>query len=53
MAVKTEPKRRVRTLGHISHDAQKRIDRRVQNILDRREGELERARRAARRLNGG
>jgi len=52
MSLKTAPKKRTRTLGHIPHDAQMRIDRRVKRIFDRREGELERARRAARRLNG-
>jgi hypothetical protein len=53
MALKAAPTKRARTVGHISHDAQMRIDRRVKKILNRREGALEKARRAARRLNGG
>jgi hypothetical protein len=53
MALKTGPTRRARTVGHISHDARVRIDERVKKILDRRADALERARRAARRLNSG
>ena len=59
MALKPFPTKRVRTVGHISHDAQLRVDRRVKEILDRREAPVareaavERARRAARHLSGG
>jgi hypothetical protein len=42
-----------RTVGHVSHDAQLRVDERVKTILDRREGAVERARLAARRLSEG
>jgi hypothetical protein len=42
-----------RTVGHVSHDAQLRVDRRVKTILDRREGAVGRARLAARRLSEG
>jgi hypothetical protein len=41
-----------RTVGHVTRDAQLRVDRRVSEILDRRDDAVERARRAARRLNG-
>ena len=40
-----------RTVGHVSHDAQLRVDQRVKLILDRREGAVRRARLAARRLS--
>jgi hypothetical protein len=53
MALKAGPTTRARTVGHISREAQQRIDRRVKKILDRRAGPVERARRAARRLSGG
>ena len=59
MALKSFPTKRARTVGHISHDAQLRVDRRVKEILDRREAPVareaavERARRAARHLSGG
>jgi hypothetical protein len=52
MALKSGPTRRARTAGHISREAQLRIDRRVKKILDRKSA-VERARRAARRLSGG
>ena len=39
-----------RTVGHISHAAQTRIDQRVKEILARRVA-LDRAQRAAQRLN--
>jgi hypothetical protein len=42
-----------RTVGHVSHDAQVRVDRRVKTILDGREGAVRRARLAARRLSEG
>jgi hypothetical protein len=42
-----------RTVGHVSHDAQLRVDERVKTILDRREGAVRRARLAARRLSEG
>ena len=45
--VRTEP---VRTVGHVSHDAQARVDTRVKEILARREAALQHARRAAQRL---
>ena len=53
MALKQSPIRRARTVGYISHDARVRVDQRVKQILDRREATVEKARRAARRLNGG
>jgi hypothetical protein len=53
MALKPEATRRTRTVGYIRHDAQERVDQRVKQILDRRETAVKRARRAARRLNGG
>ena len=59
MALKSFSTKRERTVGHISHDAQLRVDRRVKEILDRRESPVareaavERARRAARHLSGG
>jgi hypothetical protein len=42
-----------RTIGHVSRDAQVRVDQRVKTILDRREGAVRRARLAARRLSEG
>jgi len=53
------PTERTQTVGHISQDAQVRVDQRVKEILDRREAPVardaavEQARRAARNLNGG
>jgi hypothetical protein len=44
---------RARTAGHVSHDAQLRVDQRVKTILDRREAAVGQARRAARRLSEG
>ena len=52
MALKPRRTERVRTVGHISHDARVRVDKRVKEILARREAAVERARRAARRLKG-
>ena len=52
MALKPRTQR-ARTVGHISHDASVRVDQRVKEILARRDAEVERARRAAARLNGG
>jgi hypothetical protein len=49
MALKQRPIRRARTVGYISYDARLR----VKQILDRREAAVEKARRAARRLDGG
>jgi hypothetical protein len=52
MALTPPRTQRERTVGHISHDARERVDQRVKEILARREGAMERARRAARRLEG-
>ena len=52
MALKTGLAKRSRTVGYTSHAAQRRIYQRVKKILDRRDDAVERARRAARRLNG-
>ena len=52
MALKPPRTQRARTVGHISHDARVRVDQRVKEILARRDAEVERARRAARRLKG-
>jgi hypothetical protein len=52
MAVKPPRTQRVRTVGHISHDARVRVDQRVKEILARREAAVERTRRAAARLKG-
>ena len=41
---------RRKTAGHVPHDAVVRIDKRVKEILARREIALQRARRAAERL---
>jgi hypothetical protein len=46
----TEDRRR--TVGHVPHDALVRVDRRVKEILARREPALDRARQAAERLKG-
>ena len=51
MALKPPRTQRERTVGHISHDARVRVDQRVKEILARRDTEVERARRAAARLN--
>jgi hypothetical protein len=53
MALEPEPVRRARTVGHIPPDALVRVDRRVKQILDRRDTAVRRARDAARRLNSG
>jgi hypothetical protein len=45
--------RRTSAVGHTPHDAQVRVDQRVKRILDRRKNAVERARRAARRLENG
>lgn len=50
MALKPARTKRVRTTGYLSHDAQARVDRRVAQILERREAALRQARRAARLL---
>jgi hypothetical protein len=47
MTLKPGPTARARTVGHISHIAQARVDQRVREILARRVA-LDRARRAAR-----
>lgn len=49
MTLKPTPPERTRTVGHISHPAQMRVDQRVKEILARRVA-LDRARRAAKRL---
>ena len=41
-----------RTVGHVSHDALQRVDKRVKEILARQEAALQQARRAAQRLKG-
>jgi hypothetical protein len=41
---------RTKTVGHLPHDAVVRVDKRVKEILARREAELQHARRAAERL---
>jgi hypothetical protein len=50
MTLKPGPTERARTVGHISHTAQARVDQRVKEILARRVA-LDRARRAAQRLD--
>jgi hypothetical protein len=50
MTLKPGPTERPRTVGHISHIAQARVDQRVREILARRIA-LDRARRAAQRLD--
>ena len=50
MTLKRGPPERARTVGHISHAAQVRVDQRVKEIVARRVA-LDRARRAAQRLN--
>ena len=44
-----KPERR-KTVGHVPHDALVRVDKRVKEILARREAVMQRARRAAERL---
>jgi len=41
---------RTKTVGHLPHDAGVRVDKRVKEILARREAALRHARRAAERL---
>jgi hypothetical protein len=53
MAQEPGSTKRTRRVGHISYDARMRVDRRVKQILDRREAAVKRARRAARRLEHG
>jgi hypothetical protein len=50
MALKSVRTERARTVGHVSHDALLRVDKRVKQILARREAALQQARRAAQRL---
>jgi hypothetical protein len=50
MALRTSSIGDRRTVGHVSHDAQGRVDRRVEGILARRTAALWQARLAARRL---
>jgi len=52
MARKPVGPERDRTVGHVSHDALQRVDKRVKEILARREAALQQARRAAQRLKG-
>lgn len=44
--------KRPRTVGHASHEAIVRVDRRARQMLARREAELRQVRRAAQRLKG-
>ena len=41
---------RTKTVGHLPHDALVRVDKRVKEILARREAALQHARRAAERI---
>jgi hypothetical protein len=50
MTLKSQPREHARTVGHVSHASQVRVDRRVQDILARRAA-LDRARRAAQHIN--
>ena len=50
MALQRERPNRPRTVGHVPHDSLFRVDRRVKEILARREAALQQARRAAERL---
>ena len=50
MTLKPELTERARTVGHIAHAAQVRVDQRVMEILARQVA-LDRARRAAQRFN--
>jgi hypothetical protein len=50
MTLKPGPPERARTVSHISHAAQARVDQRVKEILARRVA-VDRAQRAAQQLN--
>jgi hypothetical protein len=50
MALKKARTEHTRTVGHVSHEAQLRVDERVRQILARRAAALRQARLAARRL---
>ncbi len=50
MALKTSSIGDRKTVGHISHDAQERVDARVEEVLARGNAALSQARRAAQRL---
>jgi hypothetical protein len=50
MALKEVGTEHARTVGHVSHEAQVRVDGRVGQILARRAAALRQARLAARRL---
>jgi len=50
MARKETATEHARTVGHVSHEAQERVDERVERILARRAAALRQARLAARRL---
>jgi hypothetical protein len=50
MALTQVEPQRPRTVGEVPHDALVRVDRRVKQILGRREAALRQARRAAERL---
>jgi hypothetical protein len=50
MALTQVEPQRPRTVGEVPHDALVRVDRRVKQILGRREAALQQARRAAQRL---
>jgi hypothetical protein len=52
MALKQKRTEHAGTEGQVSHDALGRVDKRVKEILARREAALRQARRAARRLKG-
>ena len=47
MALKPERTQHARSVGHVSHDAQARVDKRVARILAARDAALRRARDAA------
>jgi hypothetical protein len=49
MALKPGGSQHARTVGHISREAQARVDKRVAAILARRDAALRRVRRAAQR----
>jgi hypothetical protein len=50
MALQERRRKRARTTGHVSREAQVRVDARVAQILARRDTALRQARLAARRL---
>jgi hypothetical protein len=50
MALETKRTESARMAGHVSHDAQGRVDERVKEILARREAAVRQARHAAQRL---